>query len=285
MRRSVAITALMFLAPIAACQAGPDAATLTEAEANAVRSLLEETYAQAILEGDIEAATSLWAEDALRVPPHAASLEGYDAIRASYEAMPYEVTALEWSDVDVQGSGDLAFMRGDYSFAAESDDAAFSETGTSFVVFRRDDGEWKVTANMWRPDPAVAEGSDIEAIKGLHPRRLEAAAAVDIDAFLGFMTDDAAMMPPDAPAIAGHEALRSYFEEAFNAFEFDVRKPVSDVTVIGDWAFEDYTYELTMTPRAGGQPITESGKGMFVYRRGTDGQWRVARDVWNHDAP
>ncbi len=135
------------------------------------------------------------------------------------------------------------------------------------------------------PDPTLVEVTDIEAIESLHALRLEAATAIDLDAFMRFITDDAVMMPPDAPAIAGLEALRAYWEEAIQAFEFDVKKPSRSVTLIGDWAFEDYTYELTLTPRAGGQPFTESGKGMFVYRRGADGQWRIARDVWNHDTP
>ena len=135
------------------------------------------------------------------------------------------------------------------------------------------------------PDPSLTERTDIEAIESLHVLRLEAAKAIDVDAFMGFLTDDAVMMPPDAPAITGHDALRAYWEEAIQAFEFDVKKSSSNVTLIGDWAFEDYTYELTLTPRAGGPSMSESGKGMFVYRRGADGQWRIARDVWNHDAP
>ena len=51
---------------------------------------------------------------------------------------------------------------------------------------------------------------DIEAIESLHSLRVEAARAIDLDALMGFMTDDAVMMPPDAPAIAGHDALRAY---------------------------------------------------------------------------
>jgi len=282
MFRAIRLAPLALVILVPACQ--PASNEFTEQDATAIRQLLEETYPQALIRGDIEAATAMWAEDAYRVPPHGAALEGYDAIRAEYDAMPYAVTDLAWSDVKVDGCGDLAFMRGDYSFTAESEEAgAYSETGTTFLVFRRDDGQWKVTNNMWRPDPPVVEGDDVAAISALHGMRLEAAAAADIDAFLESMTDDAVLMPPDGPAIEGREAMRAFLGEMFETYVVDVEKPYSSITVVGDWAFEDYTYEMTLTPRAGGESIVDAGKGMFVYRRGEDGRWRIARDVWNHD--
>jgi len=282
MFRAIRLAPLALVILVPACQ--PASTAFNEQDAETVRQLIEETYAQAMISGDLETATAIWAEDAFRVPPHTAVLEGYDAIRASYEAMPYTVTDLAWSDVKVDGYGDLAFMRGNYSFAAESDEAgSYSEKGTSFIVFRRDDGQWKVTDNMWRPDPPIVEGDDVTSIRALHGIRLEAAAAADLDAFLETMTEDAVLMPPDGPAIEGREAMRAFLGVMFETYVVDVKKPHSSITVVGDWAFEDYTYEMTLAPRAGGAPIVDAGKGMFVYRRGEDGRWRIARDVWNHD--
>lgn len=285
MRALTIILSLVVLALLAACQAAPGPVTFTEDDAAAVRSLMQETYAQAMLEGDLETATSIWADDALRVPPHGANLVGSDAIRAAYEAMPYEVTALEWTDVDMQGSGDLAFMRGDYSFAAESGDAAFAETGTSFVLFRREGSEWKVAANMWRPDPAVTDGSDVDAIRALKETRMAAARAGDLDAVMETMTEDVVMMPPGSPSVSGEAAIREYIGSVLNTFDIDVMEPYSSITVVGDWAFEDYSYEATLTAKAGGSPFVDAGRGMYVYRRGADGKWRVARDVWNYIEP
>ncbi len=157
MRAAAAASSCLILVLLVACQAAPTSITFTEDDAAAVRSLLQETYAPAMLEGDVETATSIWAYDAIRVPPTAAKLVGLEAIRAAYEGMPYRVTALEWTNVDVRGSGDLALMIGDYAFAGETDAGSFSETGATFVAFLRDGGEWKIIANMWRPDPVVAE--------------------------------------------------------------------------------------------------------------------------------
>ncbi len=157
MRAVAAASSFLILILLAACQAAPTSITFTEDDAAAVRSMLLETYAPAMLEGDVETAVSIWAYDAIRVPPTGGKLVGLEAIRAAYEGMPYRVTALDWTNLDVRGSGDLAIMLGDYAFAGEIDAGSFSETGTTFVAFRRDGGEWKIIANMWRPDPAVAE--------------------------------------------------------------------------------------------------------------------------------
>ena len=165
MRTPAAVFALVFLALFVACQAAPPPVTFTEDDAAAVRSVIQETYAQAMLEGDLETVMSIWAADAFRVPPTGESLQGSDAIRASYEGMDYRVTELAWTNVVVEGSGDLAFWPANYAFGAETDEAAIAETGTSFVVFRRAGDSWLAVANMWRPDPQPAEGSDVAPVE------------------------------------------------------------------------------------------------------------------------
>lgn len=162
MRVFPAVLTAVTLAILAACQAAPAPVAFTDDDASAIRSLIQETYAQAMLEGDLETALSIWAEDAVRVPPMGATLRGREAISAAYASMPYRVTALEHTNVDVQGSGDLAFMVCDYSFAAEGEEDSIAETGVSFVVFRRIGGEWKVTANMWRPDTQPVEEVEVQ---------------------------------------------------------------------------------------------------------------------------
>lgn len=36
---------------------------------------------------------------------------------------------------------------------------------------------------------------------------------------------------------------------------------------------------------AGGDSITEAGKGLHVYRGQPDGVWKLTIDIWNADAP
>ena len=50
-----------------------------------------------------------------------------------------------------------------------------------------------------------------------------------------------------------------------------------------DWAYERFSFSRTMTPTGGGEPTTARGKGIHVYRRQSDGSWKLARDLWNSD--
>jgi ketosteroid isomerase-like protein len=53
----------------------------------------------------------------------------------------------------------------------------------------------------------------------------------------------------------------------------------------GDWAFERYTYKSTDTDKKSGAVTTDTGKGINIFRRGSDGRWRVAIDGWSSDRP
>jgi len=55
--------------------------------------------------------------------------------------------------------------------------------------------------------------------------------------------------------------------------------------VNGDWAFERHTYKSTDTDKKTGAVTTDTGKGINIFRRGSDGRWRVAIDGWSSDRP
>jgi ketosteroid isomerase-like protein len=59
----------------------------------------------------------------------------------------------------------------------------------------------------------------------------------------------------------------------------------SDVVVSGDLAVRRFTGRLTLTPKVGGDPITERVKGLHVRRKQADGSWKITQDVWNVDEP
>jgi ketosteroid isomerase-like protein len=92
-------------------------------------------------------------------------------------------------------------------------------------------------------------------------------------------------MPPDEPAFVGKDALRSWAENIYKQFTVQGKYMSPDIVVAGDWAFEHWAYTLTMTPLAGSDPIQEVGKGIHIYRRQSDGSWKIAQDIWNTDSP
>ena len=85
--------------------------------------------------------------------------------------------------------------------------------------------------------------------------------------------------------MVGKAAVRPWLEEYIKAFKTHWDKPVQEFVVSGEWAFERYSYRSTDTPTGGGAAVEDTGWGLVIYHRDTDGQWRVARDAWGTDHP
>jgi uncharacterized protein (TIGR02246 family) len=97
---------------------------------------------------------------------------------------------------------------------------------------------------------------------------------------------DATLLPIAEPAVVGREAIRQEWAKVFGipGFQNRARTTRLEVAAGGDLAFTQGTYESAMTG-ADGRPTVERGKWVTVWRREADGQWRVATDIANTDAP
>ena len=139
------------------------------------------------------------------------------------------------------------------------------------------------------PESAAVESpaseADEAAIKGVHLRETRAIKGKDVAHFLALFDSDAVLMPPDGPPIVGKAALRSWFLRLTDRHSIDLDFSVDEIKVTAEWAFERFSFRQTVTPAGGGEPITVRGKGNHVFRRQSDGSWKIARDIWNVEAP
>ena len=129
--------------------------------------------------------------------------------------------------------------------------------------------------------PAVSTEADIQAI--LAVRDLEVAAFTS-DGDFSYLADDAVIMPPNAPRVVGIEAFAASARDfasqvTVNALDFTD----SEIVIAGDWAIESFAVSVTVTPAAGGDPSSETKKGIHIYKRQADGSWKMVQDVWNSD--
>jgi len=70
------------------------------------------------------------------------------------------------------------------------------------------------------------------------------------------------------------------------AFNADFRLEVDEEERLGhDWALERGIYWIALTQKTGGKPIRDHCEYITLYRRDADGEWRIARDIWNSDRP
>jgi uncharacterized protein (TIGR02246 family) len=138
-------------------------------------------------------------------------------------------------------------------------------------------------ASTPEPMPSALAQADAAAIRALLDRWQQAVRAKDWAGVAATFTDDAAFMPPNAPAIQGRTAIEAWMK----AFP-----PMSDITVTpgdvdgrADVAYDRGTYALTFASPAKGQPAGDKGKYVVVCRKQADGSWLIAIDIFSSDIP
>ena len=106
-----------------------------------------------------------------------------------------------------------------------------------------------------------------------------------VDVITAQFLENAHLLAPDAPLIEGSEAIRAVFADlqAIPGYSLSWRPIFAEVGGAGDLGYTIGSYEMVMAPE--GAPITIVGKYMTVWKKQTDGTWRVAADMFNTDGP
>jgi len=133
--------------------------------------------------------------------------------------------------------------------------------------------------------PAATPAGDDPAAHQAHEAYVTAINSNNLDTLLGVLTEDVVFLAPQEPVMVGKAAVRPWLEGYLKAFKTHWDKPVQEFVVNGEWAFERYSYKSTDTPAGGGAVVEDTGWGLVIYHRDTDGKWRVARDAWGTDHP
>ena len=122
-----------------------------------------------------------------------------------------------------------------------------------------------------------------EEIRAADQAWLEAFAAGDLERSLAFCADDCAVMPENAPAAQGLEAIREVFRGWFKP-GLKIRWTPDRVEASGDLGFSSGTYEMSFDDPKG-ETIGDRGKYVIVWKKQADGSWKVIRDISNSDLP
>ena len=137
---------------------------------------------------------------------------------------------------------------------------------------------------------ASAQGSisdaDKAAIKKVteHATALANAPTKDWAAYVkAYYAPDATVLPPNAAAVKGQEALTSFFASFPPILNLGFERLELDGA--GGLAYVWGTYSLDMLPPGAESPINDLGKYIEIWRKQEDGSWRVTLDIFNSDLP
>ena len=135
---------------LAAC-AAQQPAGLTDADRTAIQEG-SDSFAENILTANFEGLGALYTEDGVLLPPNAPAQTGRTAIQEFLAGFP-PITAFSLTNVNVEGSGDLAYVRGSYQMAMTGPDGGAIEDTGKFIEIRRKVGDaWLMAYDMFSSD-------------------------------------------------------------------------------------------------------------------------------------
>ena len=141
------------------------------------------------------------------------------------------------------------------------------------------------------PDPAMPSAEESveaakEAIRAVSEAEFKAVAEGDVEGHLAVLGEGAVIMPPNQPAFFEKAAFASSSEQFYSQYEMThFVHSREELVVAGEWAFERWTVSMAVAPRQGGEAVGDQVKGIHIFHRQPDGDWRLVRDIWNSDRP
>ena len=122
---------------------------------------LDARWAKAAATKDVEQTIAFYSDDAIVLPPNAASAVTKDAIRNGWKEMfasPGFVISWQPTRVDVVKSGQMAWVSGTYaSTMNDASGKSVNDRGKYLEVWeKQSDGNWKCAADMWNSNLAAS---------------------------------------------------------------------------------------------------------------------------------
>ena len=134
--------------------------------------------------------------------------------------------------------------------------------------------------------PADQSAPAAEAVLAADIAWAEAFSSGDIDAAVAFVDSSGSILAPNTPIATGPEAVTALMEEFHSTpgLTFRWKATGTGAARSGELGYSTGTYELTFTDPKG-QPATDRGKYVTVWRKKADGSWKAVLDMFNSDLP
>jgi uncharacterized protein (TIGR02246 family) len=136
------------------------------------------------------------------------------------------------------------------------------------------------------PSATVDTRAEAAAIQALDEQWSATAGKNDVDGTVAFYTDDAVVLPPNAPIAKDRKSIRESWAGLLGrntAVSWKVSKV--EVAASGDVGYLYGTYALTIRDPKGGPPVRDTGKNVEIWKKQSDGKWKCIVDTYNSDLP
>ena len=141
-----------------------------------------------------------------------------------------------------------------------------------------------VFASACTQQPRDTRAADEAAFRDADAQWSKAAATKDVDATVAFYSDDATVLPPNAPVVTTKAGIRALWSALLvPGADTSWQATKVEVSRSGDLGYLLGTYAVTLKD-VQGKPV-DSGKLVEVWKKQTDGKWKCVADSYNSDLP
>jgi uncharacterized protein (TIGR02246 family) len=125
---------------------------------------------------------------------------------------------------------------------------------------------------------ASTPAKDEAAIRSVMSSYEEALNASSAAAVMPLYTEDGVFMPPNNHSAVGKAAVRQAYDAVFGAITLHVKFTIAEVVAMSpEWAFVRTNSAGTNKINATGAISPEGNQELFIFKKGGDGTWRIAR--------
>jgi ketosteroid isomerase-like protein len=104
----------------------------------------------------------------------------------------------------------------------------------------------------------------------------------NLDSLMMLWDDNAKRITPGEPTIVGKDNIRASFKFLLESFDIQmIPYGEMEADVCNDIAYGHYNVSIVMTPKEGGEPQYTDLKGLTVFKKNKDGQWKTLMDCMN----
>jgi len=109
--------------------------------------------------------------------------------------------------------------------------------------------------------------------------------AKSVDAIAALYTEDGVFLDPSGQRFAGRSAIKDLMRKVTQTFDSTIQLTSLSAERSGALAYDSGTFTETLVDRSTGSTIHASGSYLQILRRGDDGRWRIAHQVWTGTEP
>jgi uncharacterized protein (TIGR02246 family) len=128
-----------------------------------------------------------------------------------------------------------------------------------------------------------ADESAIRAVMSSYEAALNASST---EAAVPLYTEDGVFMAPNNQSAVGNLALRRAYDAVFKAITLKVKFTIAELVVMAPrWAYVRTNSAGTQKINATGATSAEANQELFIFKKGDDGEWRIARYAFSTTNP